>query len=437
MPIKNVPARGLAVQPALVVPTPVAAVPPKIQIWGWAIIIGVVIFAIVFSWIRSRKFAKDYAALSARLDGYFGKRTESALSPGHTYMVASRGPSHAREAEMQSADARWRHLSMAFPHLGDRGEKRPLILVSRTYTDVTQVNEMQDWVGARISSHASSRGRDVLKPIWIQQLGEDFDALRHPELAIANPCIYTFPFFLTWQRRHQWGVLPYAVHNRLGVVCHPEHSQSKMLLQIQREYADYLNRAKNERTALWVNDPKHARWLPLIMEAAGSISVSIDRSVNAAPLAQQHTSDTVFSVGAYLHKEILPLICAIIPDPRAGSTFAEFARELEVSDLRSGFIPSKVDEFPRNSAVIADLAVLPAQLEKAGWLVFRLPHCVYVPIGIGYSVAAVPLLLEDSVWRNDLLRDVGSVLVPAAAKLADLGIELDNRLWMADSGNGG
>jgi hypothetical protein len=69
MPIKNVPARGLAVQPALVVPTPVAAVPPKIQIWGWAIIIGVVIFAIVFSWIRSRKFAKDYAALSARLDG--------------------------------------------------------------------------------------------------------------------------------------------------------------------------------------------------------------------------------------------------------------------------------------------------------------------------------------------------------------------------------
>jgi hypothetical protein len=406
-------------------------IPPNVQVWGWAIVITTVAFALVFYYIRFKNFAKQYAILASRMDGHFGNRGEAALSPGHTYTVASRGPSHARDAEMQSAEARWRHLSMAFPQLDDRGDKRPLILVSRPYTKVKEVNEMQEWLGARISGRAGGRGRPVLRPAWIQQLGEDFDALRHPQLAIANPAIYTFPFFLTWQRRHQWGVLPYAVHNRLGVICHPDHPQKQILIQIQKDYADDLERAKDERTAFWVNDPKHARWLPLLVEAAGLAPILIDRSVGALPLTQQHNSGTLFSAGAYLHKEILPLICSILPNQRTGAAYAEFAQELEVSEV-AGLLPNKVDDFQRTSALIADLAVIPTKLEKAGWLVLRLPHCVYVPIGIGYSVAAVPLLLEDAVWRNDLLRDVGEVLTPASVQLSEIGIELDKRLWTAD-----
>jgi hypothetical protein len=271
-----------------------------------------------------------------------------------------------------------------------------------------------------------------LKPDWIQQLGEDFDALRHPQLAIANPAIYTFPFFLTWQRRHQWGVLPYAVHTRLGVICHPEHPARITLTQIQKEYTEELDHARSDQAAFWVNDPKYARWLAILLEVAGSGPVNIDRTANAAPLAEQHTSPTLFSVGSYLHKEILPLLCAVVPTPRTGGIYAQYARELEVSELGGGFLPSDPSAWPKNSAVIADLAVLPASLEQSGWLVLRLPHCVYVPVGIGYSVAAVPMLLEDRAWRNDLLQDAGQALIPAAGALANLGIELDDRFWNAD-----
>jgi len=337
---------------------------------------------------------------------------------------------------MQSAEARWRHLSMAFPHLDDRGEKRPLILISVPYTDVDEVKVVQELLAGRIAGHVKSAERAMVKPAWVQELGKDFDALRNPQLAIANPAIYTFPFFLTWQRRHQWGVLPYAVHNRLGVICHPDHPKRQDLIGIEKEYAEALGQAKSERTALWVNDPKHARWLPMLLNAAGSKPISLSR-VPGEPLAKQHKSPTIFSVGAYLHKEILPLMCAVLPDSQVGSAYAANARELEVSDLSDGLRPDKLEDWPKNSAIVTDLAVLPSVWADSGWSVLRLPHCVYVPIGIGYSVATVPLLLEHSAWRNDLLRDAGETLTPAAAALSDLGIELDERLWTADRENGG
>jgi hypothetical protein len=171
------------------------------------------------------------------------------------------------------------------------------------------------------------------------------------------------------------------------------------------------------------------------LTAAGSKPISISR-VPGEPLAKQHRSPTIFSVGAYLHKEILPLMCAVLPDSQVGSAYAAHARELEVSDLSDGLIPDKLDDWTKNSAIVTDLAVLPSVWADSGWSVLRLPHCVYVPIGIGYSVATVPLLLEHGAWRNDLLRDAGETLTPAAAALSDLGIELDERLWTADRCDG-
>lgn len=396
------------------------------------VIFCVIFVAFVIYLIGYIRFTKRYADLAARLDSHFGNRPDSALSPGHTYAVASRGPGHAREAELQSAEARWRHLSMAFPHLDDRGhERRDIILVSREYTNIRQVNDMQKWLRSKIKGHLSNRDRVVLEPTWIQGLGEDFDALRHPQLAIANPAVYTFPFFLTWQRRHQWGVLPYAVHTRLGVICCNDHPKHSVLREIENAYSEDLDSARADEDAFWVNDPKHARWLSILLESSGSTPIDIDRSANALPIAEQHTSATIFSVGAYLHKEILPLLCTVVPNVHLGGKYAQYARELEVTDLTAGGLLSDISKWQKNSAVIADLAVLPANLEQQGWAVFRLPHCVYVPIGVGYSVAAVPIFLQDRTWTDDLLEEVGEFLTPATDDLAQLGIELEKRFWMA------
>jgi hypothetical protein len=120
-----------------------------------------------------------------------------------------------------------------------------------------------------------------------------------------------------------------------------------------------------------------------------------------------------------------------VPNVHLGGKYAQYARELEVTDLTAGGLLSDISKWQKNSAVIADLAVLPANLEQQGWAVFRLPHCVYVPIGVGYSVAAVPIFLQDRTWTDDLLEEVGEFLTPATDDLAQLGIELEKRFWMA------
>jgi hypothetical protein len=400
-------------------------VPAGAQIAAWLLIVVCFIVAIVIYRKNFKAFKQNYAELSERLDGHIESRADGSSSPGHAYALASRGPTHARDAEIESATARWRHLSLAFPNLGDHlSNNRPLILVKRPYTNLDHVEDMQQMVCARVKSHAAKTHRSVVAPTFIGELGEDFDALRHPQLAIANPAIYTFPFFLTWQRRHQWGVLPYGVHNRLGVICTTKHPALAELQAIERQYRVALTRMKSSQGAFWVNDPSHAIWVPLLLQ-------NVERHQRDLPaLMKDFPKARVFSVGAYLHKELLPLACAVLPDSDAGARYTEYAKEIEVSDLDDQ-LKDGPDAWPAGSAIIADLAVIPDDLEQKGWQVLRLAHCVYVPIGIGYSVAAIPLLRQDVRWRNDMLRDAGSVLLESSLALAKMGIELDERLWEA------
>jgi hypothetical protein len=347
--------------------------------------------------------------------------------------LASRGPSVARDAEFESADARWRHLSLAFPHLNTSPyalNQRDLIIVSRKYTELDEVSHMQDFVCSRFKGTFDEQRR-VTQPDWITALGEDFDALRHPELAIANPAIYTFPFFLTWQRRHLWGVLPYATHSRLGVLVRDDHPNLTALQELEASYAQTLEGAVRSGILIWSNDPRYADWLTWLLRATE------DPADGFTPLRlyeqelpidwSLHQKPTVFSVGAYLHKEILPLTCAVMADPHTGTAYASFAQELEVGQLDALMAQGEMS-WPDASAIIVDLAVAPDGAPERGWTLLRLPHCVYLPIGIGFSVATVPLL-RDKGFRNRLLADAGDLLRPAAADLSRLGIDLDPRLW--------
>jgi hypothetical protein len=311
---------------------------------------------------------------------------------------------------------------------------------------------MQDWLVSRIAAHARRSGRVPSYPKWIEEMenaGEDFDALRHPQLAIANPALYTFPFLLTWQRRHLWGVLPYAVHTQLGLVCRKCYPEAKReaLEEVERVYSEALENVRHDQSALWINDPKHLSWLSLILKSTKDSPVYFKRDSDVS-ICAQHKSATVISIGAYLHKELIPLASAMLPDPGVAADYAEFARELDVPDVLP--LLKSPSEWPQDSVMIVDLAVLPtdwitpddpeAVAENAGngidrkeWSLFRVPHCVYVPVGIGYSIPAVPMLLEDREWRNRTLRDVGDELLgDPADKLAKVGIQVDERFWLAD-----
>ena len=384
-----------------------------------------------------KKFKKQFTELSRRIEsheGKIGEISEFAVSPGQSYALASRGPTSSRDAEYDSASARWQHLSLAFPHLNSGplfSPRRDLILVSREYTPVEEVKHMQDMLRTRVRSTFEEENSEhrIVEPDWINTLGENFDALRHPQLAIASPAIYTFPFYLTWQRRHLWGVLPYARHSKLGVIVRDKHPMLDPLQKLESEYRIAHNSSTNSGQLLWSNDPRFADWLRLLVEATlqskesgvGTVAVdSDDWSI--------HESPTVFSVGAYLHKEILPLTCATIPNPHIGANYANHAREIDVLQFKKYFERISLPSWHDASAIIVDLALTPRDAISNGWKIFSLPHCVYVPIGIGYSVATIPFL-RNSSWRNDLLRDAGEMLRPASSELAKIGIDLDRRLW--------
>lgn len=415
---------------------------------------------VYYQW-RLRKFESSYADLLRKLPRMATAEEGAILatSPGHSFALASRGPTYAFDAELKSAEARWRHLMAAFPQLDVEAgrDHQKYILVPSHYTSLAAVHDMQHFIENQITDTFGDR---IYIPERIRGLNQDFDVLKYPEFAIANPCFYTLPFFLTWQRRNLWGVLPYATHSRLGLFIREDHPQIDDLKQVQSEHEAALER--EAQYGLWVQDPSHARWLPIILDAAGDKPSRLDRT--KGELHEQHKTPTVFSVGAYLHQELLPLACAALGNMQAAADFAERAQLLEPSELarllsakglksmvvqpptpdsetpEAGTTASKTvpkaDDikhlWPRESAIIVDLALCTEPQHGSGLTLLRLPHCVYVPIGIGYSVLAWPLLARNAEarkWTARLLSFSAQLLVRSKADLSKIGIELDQRLW--------
>jgi len=412
---------------------------------------------------RLLSFESSYADLLRKLPRIATAEDGAILgsSPGHSFALASRGPTYAFDAELKSAEARWRHVMAAFPQLDvtSRQEHQKYILVPALYTNLASVHDMQHFVENQFKNNFSAL---IDVPDRIRGLNQDFDVLKYPELAIANPCFYTLPFFLTWQRRHLWGVLPYATHSRLGLFIRDDHPKIETLRKIQTEHEAALKR--EAEYGLWVQDPSLARWLPILLEAAGNKPSRLDRTKDS--LHEQHQTPTIFSVGAYLHQELLPLAFAALGNMEAAANFAERAQLIEPSDLpkllppqaakdsliQAGGTDAKAspavtektspdapvpasafkDLWPKESAIILDLALCDEPQKGSGLALLRLPHSVYVPIGIGYSVLAWPLLARNAEarkWTGRLLAYSAQMLVPSKADLSKIGIELDPRLW--------
>jgi hypothetical protein len=188
---------------------------------------------------------------------------------------------------------------------------------------------------------------------------------------------------------------------------------------------------------------------------AGDKPSTLDRT--KPRFEDQHLTPTVFAVGSYLHQELLPLACAVLGSTEAAAIFADRAQRIEPSELLK-LLPRNIEQpevsssreagegipqanteieamepaWPKESAVIVDLALCNNVHANTGLVLLRLPHCVYVPIGIGYSVLAWPLLArtaEARKWTGQLLTYSANMLLRSKTELSEIGIELDQRLW--------
>lgn len=411
--------------------------------------------AFVFYQRRLRRFEAQYAELERKIPNtpVSDSGVVGTTSLGEVYALASRGPTYAFDAELKSAEMRWRHIIAAFPQLNafEEVSHRKILLIPALYTKIPAVHAMQNFVAQRIK-HAF--GDQVVPVDWVSDLKEDFDALKYPQLAIANPSFYTLPFFLTWQRRHLWGVLPYAIHSRLGVILRRDHPKITLLEEFQREYEKRLSR--DSAYGLWVHDPSLAQWLTILLKAVGERPAKLDRT--NPDFRAQHKSPMVFAVGAYLLQELLPLACAVLGSSETAAHLAAKAQRIEPSELPkivpveslkilvdssyTNLIPISAADtntaaqdnpaWPQTSAIIVDLALCQEPDRQSNLILLRLPHCVYVPIGIGYSVLTWPLLGRTPHARKaaaELLVYSAQFLIDAQKDLSRIGIELDRRLW--------
>jgi len=386
--------------------------------------------ALVVYYRRLRKFEDTYTSLLGHLPHDVSRAIDPAgsSSPGHVFALASRGPRDAFEAELKSAEVRWRHIMSAFPQLDalEPFEQRRILLIPALYTKIEAVHDVQRLIENRIKNRF---GNQIHEPDWVRKLGDDFDVPKYPELAIANSAIYTLPFFLTWQRRHLWGVLPYAIHTRVGVLISKYHPALPKLEEYEKGYQERL--ARDSAYGLWVHDPSLAGWISVLMESAGDNPCRL--TPDSSNFQAQHISPTVFVVGTYLHQELLPLSCAVLGNSHTASAFALNTVRVEPSEFdKWAVLQSEQGQWPDASAIIVDLALCKEPDASSSWRLLRMPHCVYLPIGIGYSVLAWPLLarnVDARRWSARTLTLAADMLSESKAELSLIGIELDQRLW--------
>jgi hypothetical protein len=424
----------------------------------WFIVFCLIVGLFAY-WRQTKKFKKEFAELKSKLPRTPEKSFAEA-SAGQAFALASRGPSYAFDAELRSAEARWRQVIAAFPQLDKRDlpSEEKIVLVTANYSSEPAVHAMQRFVEQRVEDMFD---KNVVKPEWVVE-EKDFDVPKFPKLAIANPCFYSLPFFLTWQRRHLWGVLPYGTHSRLGVLVSKAHPERAALKELQAAYDAQVLR--DREFGLWVTNPSFLKWLDRLLlkisdENNTEKPIKLDRGPSAESFRTQHKTPTVFTVGGYLHQELVPLACAARGNSTISTAYVRTAQLVEPSELwdllpesaqrlRPGAEREKLpaadavsptpsapkDIWPTESAVIVDLALInqPENPDDSEWELFRLPHGAYVPIGIGYSVLTWPLLVRSPEARKataHLLAYSAGMLLRHEEKLSKIGIELDPRLW--------
>ena len=257
---------------------------------------------------------------------------------------------------------------------------------SRIPTSAPSRSSRMPW--GSCSKAISGRGSRTMRA------GGYFDVVRRPGIATYNEVVYLFPFFMTPQRRTTWGVLPYARHTQLGLLLHKTHLHRKRLM-------DDIARQGDE--------PESLEWLANLLAKV------------------EELDGKIFAVDGYLHDELLPLMVLKLGDDPSGERFYRVGQVVEPREKeRMGIFDSQAKR-QKNVRVIdlADRRDYEPYLKK-GFQILEVRHTLDIPVGIGYSLLMLPMLIEGGLWKEMLgvvRKHLGRPEI--VQKLSDVGIEVD------------
>lgn len=223
-----------------------------------------------------------------------------------------------------------------------------------------------------------------------------FDAGVNLEFALSAQSLFLFPFFLSEFRRHSFGVIPYGKHIAIGWLVHKGNPLATSF--------DLKNDFKKHAMTMYSDDSSGAR-LQFLTELFTHASEERLR---------------IFTKDNYLNREMLPLLKSNAQHSLLVSAFSERKSVETVPEFAS----AQKQDSPEKRVFLYDLASDSKTFSSwSDYLPVPFLHDQNIPVGIGFSIPALPVVArripsENRTVADALLEKVKVVSKEHAGKLA-------------------
>lgn len=234
-----------------------------------------------------------------------------------------------------------------------------------------------------------------------------------------NPTIFLYPYFLDTDRTEKAGVIPYAKQTSLAIVIHKDNTQYKEWLKLRATVQNENSLPENqEREAdLLVTKAESKKWLKGLVEDIYNNS------------GQIHTIR-----GYVFHSIIKQFVINNIENDEALGQVLKAPTDLSILKEKLQFFRSLGvrESIDKNSILLLDPSDAFKETDNGqkfmpdlqqNFRVITVKHGLEIPVGIGFSLFALPRLLEKGNWK--VLKDlVLNKLSDQREKFFKVGIEL-------------
>lgn len=209
-----------------------------------------------------------------------------------------------------------------------------------------------------------------------------FDAIINLEFALSAKTIFPFPCFQTEFRRDLFGLVPYARHVAIGWLFHQENPLTA-LFKLDSEFRYHAWRMRPEDAA------KRLELLSKLFECVSKGEIKL------------------FMKDNYLNREVLPLLKSNAPHGLLVSAFSDERRFVNIISDDSQWPPAGCK--PTDCVLLYDLFADRKLAERSGssnFLPLRFLHDQDIPVGIGFSLPALPLMAREITTDGRTVADV-------------------------------
>lgn len=211
-----------------------------------------------------------------------------------------------------------------------------------------------------------------------------FDVVLRADMAYL-PRIFAFGFYLTNQRRSHYAIIPYGVHERFGVLM-----DSGLWTKIKNENPNDSNLDETN-----LNEQSQRGVVKNFFTKLIEFADRENRNESAARKKKK-----IFSQDGFIHEEVLAEIVYRNGERTIADKFVNLSKTFQASREE---LPETISELlSKGNIVLYDLLYHRSLKDVIGNKVvgFKLPHHLAIPVGIGFTLTALPEMIKSGEWSK-------------------------------------